>query len=105
MAVNVTFGAARINILDADDNLISTVAYQTVDTISPVVNPNTVVTSTTLGGEPVVTDSPQWSLVFWVRDKRVGAIQLGSVLNQPDWTNDQDGFDQAVADIYAAFNT
>lgn len=105
MAVNVTFGAARINILDVDDNLIDTIAYQAVDTIALATDTNPTVTASTLGSTPTVTTNPQLSLVFWVRDKRVGQIQLGSVLNQPTWTNDQDGFEAAIADIYAAFAT
>ena len=104
MAVNVTFDVARVNISDADDNLIDTIAFQAIDTISLITNPNPQVTADTLGGNVVPTTNPQLSLAIWVRDKRRATIELGSVENQASWTNDQQGFENAVADFYTAFN-
>jgi hypothetical protein len=105
MAINVVFQVAHIDIQDADGNLIDTIAYQAIDTISLITDSNTEVTAGTLGDAPVVTTDPQLSCALWVRDKRRATIELGSVLNQSGWTNDQAGYEQATADIYAAFNT
>ena len=105
MAVNVTFDVARINILDVDDNLIDTIAFQAVDTIALATDQGITVTAGTLGDTPTITSDPQLSMVFWIRDRRVGQIELGTVANQPTWTNNQAGFESAVADIYAAFAT
>lgn len=104
MAINVTFGTGRINILDADDNLINTIAYQAVDTISLTTDPNPSVTANTLGGDVTPTTDPQLYVVLWVRDRRMASIELGNVDNQPTWTNDEDGYENAVTDIYAAIN-
>lgn len=106
MPIDVTLGTQEIQILDATTgDLIDTIAYQSIDTITYVNNPGTVVVSSTLGAAPTVTGDPQWSLLLWLRDGRKSVIELGNVSNQSGWTNDQTGFDQAVADIYAAFPT
>lgn len=108
--VNVILASKRLQLLDADLKLYSSVTYTAMDGVSPATSSFKYVgfavgTAAQLrasafgAGTPTTIEMIQWAVRIQLRTGLDVMIPLGQVENQPTWTNDQDGYEIAEAAI------
>ena len=97
MATEVNLLTNRIQIV-VDGNLVYSGTYSNITRISP-----RLMSQKSYAFDPPTVLFADNQLLITDRTDYTQRIQLGRVDNQAGWTNDQAGYDQAEADIYAAF--
>lgn len=97
MATEVNLLTNRIQIV-VDGNLVYSGTYTNITKISP-----RMMSQKSYAFDPPRTLFADNQLLITDRTNYTQRIELGRVDNKPGWTNDQAGFDQAEADIYASF--
>ncbi len=97
MATEVNLLSNRIQIV-VDGALVYSGTYTNITRISP-----RLMSQKSYAFDPPTTLYADNQLLITDRTNYTQRIQLGRVDNQAGWTNDQAGYDQAEADIYAAF--
>lgn len=105
MRINVTLATNRLQLETfVGSNLYSSVTYINIVAVSRGEDVNRLVTAPTPSGAPTTTTTKD-DFIVWLHlaDQKIVAIPLAYVANKPGWTNDQAGYEQAEADIYAAF--
>lgn len=107
MDINVILATNRLQIETFDgDNLFSSVTYINIVAVSRGEDVTRLVTAPTPSGDPTTTTTQDDFIVrLHLADQKHVDIPLAYVANQPGWTNDQAGYEQAEIDIYAAFPT
>lgn len=108
--INVILATNRIQIArDGDDILLDSVTYVNVVSINPLVQTNERLDGS-VPGMPIpvtaattTTYSTNWVVELHLADGRKEMFRLSDVQNQPTWTNDAAGYENAETAIYAAF--
>lgn len=97
MATEVNLLSNRIQIV-VDGALVYSGTYTNITRIFP-----RMMSQKSYAFDPPRTLYAENQLLITDRTNYTQRIELGHVDNQPGWTNDQAGYDQAESDIYAAF--
>jgi len=107
MMINVNLATNRLQVETFDGgDLFSSVTYVNIVAVSRGEDIIRLVTAPTPSGDPTTTTTQDDFIVrLHLADQLHVDIPLAYVANQAGWTNDQDGYEQAEADIYAAFPT
>lgn len=95
--MNVVLGANRLILEDGTDKK-SSITYSNIVRISPSVK-----TTKAWATDPTQTQDIRWRVWITTRTNTIEQIPLGEVQDQPTWTNDQAGYNNAEAAIYGAF--
>lgn len=105
MMINVTLATNRLQLETfVGGNLYSSVTYINIVAVSDGKDVNRLVTAPTPSGAPTTTTTQDDFIVrLHLADQLHVDLPLKYIANQAGWTNDQVGYEQAEADIYAAF--
>lgn len=107
MRINVNLATNRLQLETfVGGNLYSSVTYTNIVAVSDGKDVNRLVTAPTPSGPPTTTTTKDDFIVrLHLADQKHVDLPLAYIENQPGWTNDQAGYEQAEEDIYAAFPT
>jgi len=107
MIWNVNLATNRLQVEKFDGGtLFSSVTYINIVAVSNGQDINRLVTAPTPSGAPTTTTTQDDFIVYLhLADQSFVPLPLKYIANQAGWTNDQAGYEQAEADIYAAFPT
>ena len=107
MATTVTLATHRVQVYESG-TLKSSITHNSLVRMQPIQRVNKILGGTAQGNTiytPVLTTTTQWIARMLTRDNGVYEdIILGSVTDQPTWTNDAAGYSNAETAIYASFS-